>query len=96
MPISTGFEAVNFTSAVVMWSPPRDTPQCVYNYTVNITRLTSVTDKALFSIIRYTNSTSTTVSGLSHGVEYAFTVEGKDRAGRNGNTSLPIHFILDG
>ena len=93
MPIPTGFDAVNFTSAVLMWEPPTDIPQCAHNYTVTITRITS---DALFSIIRNANETFATVSGLNHGVEYAFVVVGKDRAGRSGNTSQPMHFILDG
>ena len=96
MPIPTGFEAVNFTSAVLMWAPPTDIPQCAHNYTVTITRITSVTDNALFSIIRNANETFAAVSGLKHGIEYAFVVVGKDRAGRSGNTSQPMHFILDG
>ena len=90
-PTPSGFHAISFTSAVLLWEPPHDTPLCAHNYTVHIGGVSS-------DYVRHThgNETFITISELSQGVEYVFAVQATDSAGRTGSSSLPMYFVLDG
>ena len=90
-PTPSGFHAISFTSAVLLWVPPHDTPLCAHNYTVHISRVNSGDERRTHS-----NGTFITISELFQGVEYAFIVQATDRAGRTGSSSLPMYFVLDG
>ena len=77
-----GFLALSFTSAILSWMPPNDSPNCVHNYTILVNE--SSLQATINSSVYNTSSTSLNVTGLSRGVEYTFIVTGRDRAGREG------------
>ena len=78
------FAAVNFTSATLYWTSPNDSLNCVHSYTIleNESSLQSTFNSSVYN----TSRTSLNVTGLSRGVEYTFTVTGRDRAGREGES----------
>ena len=78
------FTALSFTSATLSWMPPNDSPNCVHSYTILVNE--SSLQATFNSSVYNTSSTSLNVTGLSRGVEYIFTVTGRDRAGREGES----------
>ena len=98
-PMKLGFTALNFTSATLFWIPSSDSPNCVQSYTILVNESSLQTtfpfEKAFNSSVYNTSSTSLNVTGLSRGVEYTFTVTGRDRAGREGE-SEEMRMTLEG
>ena len=97
-PVKLGFTALNFTSATLFWMPPNDCLNCVHSYDWAL--LAKIPFKNSFNLSYVYNSTTTTstslnVTGLSRGVEYTFTVTGRDRAGRKGE-SEEMSMTLEG
>ena len=76
---------MSFTSAVLSWIPPTDS-LCVTSYTVTLTKITEENVSYIYNT--NTNTTIMTVSDLTHGVEYSFTVAGIDTGGRVGDRNL--------
>ena len=93
-PSNPEFLAESLTSVVLSWTPPTDFT-CVTIYTVSFT-CTNVTDgNASYSYNTTTNTTSMTVSDLTQGAEYSFTVAGIDTGGRMGEESASATIKLD-
>ena len=84
-PMKLRFLALSFTSATLYWMPPNDSPNCVHSYTILVNE--SSLQATFNSSVYNTSSTSLNVTGLSRGVEYTFTVTGRDRAGREGESA---------
>ena len=86
--------AISATSVLLSWSPPskNDTSCPPTAYTITITAANSSLDPVVINI---TNSTTNkTVSGLTQGLEYSFTVAGVDAGGRVGENSTPSTIIM--
>ena len=74
----------SLTSAILTWIPPTDS-LCVTSYTLNLTNVTE--ENASYTYNTTANTTSMTVSNLTQGAEYSFTVAGIDAEGREGERS---------
>ena len=71
-------------SAFLSWVPPTDS-SCASSYTLILINVTEENASYFFNTI--TNITSMTVSDLTQGAEYSFTVAGVDAEGREGESS---------
>ena len=83
-PLQPKFIAKSLTSVILSWIPPNDS-FCAASYTLNLTNVTE--EKASYTYNTTTNTTSMTVSDLTQGAEYSFTVAGVDAEGREGENS---------
>ena len=75
---------------VLSWTPPTDTI-CVTFYTITLTNITE--GNASYTYNTTTNTTSKTVSDLTQGAEYSFTVAGVDTGSRIGEESVSAKAI---
>ena len=83
-PSQPKFTPKSLTSAILSWIPPTDS-LCVTIYTLNLTNVTE--EDASYTYNTTTNTTSMTLSDLTQGAEYSFTVTGVDAEGRVGENS---------
>ena len=83
--------ANSFTSAVLSWTSPTDS-LCVTSYTITLTNITE--ENTLYVYNTTTNTTSMTVSDLTQGAEYSFTVAGVDTGGRVGEKSAASNPVM--
>ena len=83
-PLQPKFTPKSLTSAILSWIPPTDS-LCVTSYTLNLTNVTN--DNTSYTYNTTTNTTSMTVSDLTQGEDYFFTVAGVDAEGREGESS---------
>ena len=74
-PMSLKFFPQSLTSAVISWTPPIDC-LCITNYVIYLTNITEGNKTYTYNITA--NITSMTVSDLTQGAEYSFTVAGVD------------------
>ena len=79
---------LSLTSAVLFWLPPSDS-SCITSYTITLTNIT----KGNVSYNPTTNATNITVTDLTQGAEYYFSVSGVDAEGRVGEESVPSKAI---
>ena len=77
-PSGITFNATNNNSATLTWLPPADDLNCSFNYTVNITNSSSVTEQV------YSNNTSLILTDLTRGENYSFAVAVTDSTGQHG------------
>ena len=92
-PSQPKFTHKSLTSAILSWIPPIDS-LCVTSYTLNLTNVTGENTSYTFNTT--TNTTSITLSDLTQGAEYYFTVAGVDAEGRVGECSnLSTSVMLD-
>ena len=86
--------ALNITStkapATLTWLPPAGDLNCSFNYTVNITNSSSVTEQI------YSNSTSLILTDLTHGENYSFAVAVTDSTGQHGPWSEELRVTWNG
>ena len=83
---------VNFSSVVISWAAPLDTPLCVHSYTVTVRNSSQV------KVYNTTdNRSSLSITDLTSDGEYSVTVAGRDGAGRLGQESeeLVISLIVN-
>ena len=85
-PLSPKFLAESLTSLLLFWTSPTSS-LCISKYTITLTNITE--GNTLFIYNTTTNTTSMTVSDLTQGAEYSFTVAGVDTGGRVGKNSVP-------
>ena len=76
-------------SAVLHWLPPADNSNCSFNYTVNVTNSSSMTEQM------YSNSTSLILTDLTHGENYSFAVAVTDCTGQHGPWSEELRVSWD-
>ena len=87
---------VSANSVLLSWSPPLASDISCPPATYNLTAI-----EANFfldpEVINTTNSTAInkTMSNLTQGLEYSFSVAGVDAGGRVGKNSVPTYIILD-
>ena len=92
IPLSQEFFPLSLTSAVFVWTPPIDSSSdCVTSYTITLTNITEGNVSYMYNTT--TNTTSMTVSDLTQGAEYSFTVAGIDSGGRVGEESMSAEAI---
>ena len=85
----------SLTSAFLSWTPPNNSICVIISYTVSLINATEGNVSYVYNTT--TNTTNVTVSGLTQGAEYSFTVAGIDTGGRVGESSVLAKFItLDG
>ena len=77
-PSGITFNATNNKSATLTWLPPAGDLNCSFNYTVNITNSSSVTEQM------YSNSISLILTDLTRGENYSFAVAVTDSTGQHG------------
>ena len=78
------FSATSLTSAVLSWNSPAES-LCVTSYRVYLSNITE--GYVSYAYDTATNTTSMTVTDLTQGAEYSFTVAGMDAGGRVGDIS---------
>ena len=85
--------ALNITSikaaTTLTWLPPSSYLNC-FNYTVNITNSSSVTEQM------YSNSTSLILTDLTRGENYSFAVAVTDSTGQHGPWSEELRVTWNG
>ena len=86
VPLGPEFLPESLTSVVLSWISPNDSV-CTNNYTITLTNITK--GNISYAYNTNTNTTSMTVSDLTLGGEYSFTVAGVDTRGRVGEKSVP-------
>ena len=89
-PTNITLSNINNTFAVLSWIPPLNDSYCSFNYIINITNSSSVTDQM------YSNSTSLILTGLTHGETYSFAVAVTDSTGQHGPWSEELMVTWDG
>ena len=77
--------AQSFTSANLSWLPPIES-FCITSYTVTLTNITEGNTSFIYNTTA--NTTSTTLSDLTEGAEYSYTVAAVDTGGRVGEESM--------
>ena len=77
--------AQSISSAVLTWTPPTHL-LCVSSYTITLINITEGNTSYTYNTT--TNTTYLTVSDLTQGAEYSFTVAGVNAGGRVGNESV--------
>ena len=77
-PSGITFNTTNNKSATLTWLPPAGDLNCSFNYTVNISNSSSVTEQM------YSNSTSLILTDLTRGENYSFAVAVTDSTGQHG------------
>ena len=89
--------AVSVTSVLLVWSPPPTTDSSCppVRYFVTITSASLCLNPLVMNTTYTTNVTSKTVSGLTQGMEYSFTVVGMDAGDRVGENSAPSNITMD-
>ena len=90
-PLSPKFFPESLTSAILSWTPPTQS-LCVISYTITLTNITEGNVSYMYNTT--INTTNITVSDLTQGVEYSFTVAGVDAGGRVGEDSMLAQAIL--
>ena len=83
-PMCPEFVRQSQTSALLSWTPPTESV-CVNNYIITLINITDGNTTNTYNTT--TNTTSMTVSDLTQGAEYSFTVAGIDALGRVGERS---------
>ena len=78
---------MNVSVAVLSWLPPFNVADCIFNYTVNITNSSSVTEQMC------SNSTSLLLTDLTYGEKYSFAVAVTDSTGQYGPWSEELKVI---
>ena len=76
--------------ALLTWLPPAGDLNCSFNYTVNITSSSSVTEQI------YSNSTSLILTDLTCGENYSFAVAVTDSTEQHGPWSEELRVTWDG
>ena len=76
--------------AKLTWFSPNNNSNCSFNYTVNITDSSSVTEQM------YSNSTSLILTDLTRGGTYSFAVAVTDSTGQHGPWSEELRVTWDG
>ena len=89
-PLSPEFFPKSLTSAVLSWTPPIESP-CVAKYTITLTNITE--GNTSYTYNTSTNATSITVSDLTQGASYSFTVAGIDARDIVGEISVLAQVI---
>ena len=93
-PLSPKLLPQSLTSAFLSWFPPNNSI-CVLSYTVSLINVTEGNVPHVYNTT--TNTTSMTVSDLTQGAEYSFTVAGIDTGDRVGESSVLAELVtLDG
>ena len=82
----------SFSYAVLSWSSFSDSACVAPNYSVALTNITE--GNAVYVYNTTTNTTSMTVSDLTQGAEYFFTVAGVDTGGRVGEKSMSSSVLM--
>ena len=80
--------------SALTWLPPAGDLNCTFNYTVNITSSSSVTEQ--MSEQMYSNSTSLILTDLTRGESYSFAVAVTDSTGQYGAWSEELRVTWDG
>ena len=94
-PLSPKLLPLSLTSAFLSWIPPNNPICAIISYTVSLINVTEGSIPHVYNTT--TNTTNMTVSDLSQGAEYSFTVAGIDTGGRVGERSNSSEFVtLDG
>ena len=78
-------------SAVLSWTAPTEST-CATMYTITLTNITEGNTSYTYNAT--TNTTSITLSDLTQGAEYFFTVAGVDEEGRVGEESVPSQTVM--
>ena len=93
-PLSPEFFPQSLNSAFLSWIPPNNST-CIISYTVSLINVTEGNVPYVYNTT--TNTTNMTVSDLTQGADYSFTVAGISSRGRVGNSSVLSELItLDG
>ena len=93
-PLSPKLLAESLTSVVLCWTSPTDSA-CIISYTITLIDISKGNTSFIYNTT--TNTTSMTVSDLTQGTEYSFTVAGIDVGGRMGEKSVPSQELtIDG
>ena len=82
--------SISISSSILTWLPPAGDLNCSFNYTVNITSSSSVTEQM------YSNSTSLILTDLTRGENYSFAVAVTDSTGQHGPWSEELRVTWDG
>ena len=77
------------TPATLTWLPPPSRLNCSFNYTVNITSNSSMTEQVY-------NRTSLTLTNLTRGEDYSFAVAVTDSTGQHGAWSEELNVAWNG
>ena len=92
-PLSPSFTPQFLCSVLLSWTP--SDIDCVVRYTIILTNITEGNTSYVYTTT--TNATSTTLSDLTQGAQYSFTVAGVYAGGRVGNYSALSEILtLDG
>ena len=89
-PIQPELTPKSLTLATLSWTLPSDTI-CVDKYSITLTNITEGNTSYIYNTT--TNTTGITISDLTQGVEYFFTVSGIDTGGRIGEKSVPSQTV---
>ena len=84
-PMGLKFFPQSLTSAVISWTPPNDC-LCITDYVIYFKNITEGNRTYIYNTT--TNTTSMTVSHLTQGAEYSFSVSGVDAKGGIGKKSM--------
>ena len=83
-PLYPEFLPQSLSSAVLSWTPPADF-MCASSYIITLINITEGNTSYTYNTT--TNTTNLTLSDLTQGAEYSFTVAGVDEGGRVGEMS---------
>ena len=89
-PTSLQFFPQSLTSVVISWTPP-NVCFCITNYAINLINITE--GNKTYAYNTTTNTTSMTVSDLTQGAEYTFTVAGVDAKGGIGKKNMSAETV---
>ena len=91
-PLQPAIFPQSHASAVLSWTPPTES-SCITIYNVTFTKIIVENTSYAYMYSTSTNVTSITVSNLTTGEKYFFTVAGIDAEGRVGEESVPSQIV---
>ena len=89
--MNTSVIAIGPNTAIVSWSPPFNSSQCIDHYVVSIVNGNTISNKNTSN-----SSTTLVINQLIQGMNYSFSVTGVDRTERTGEESETATITLDG
>ena len=89
-PLSPQIMILSFSQVVLSWDPPLNS-SCLNSYAIMLTNITAM--NASYTYYTTTNTTSMTVSDLTQGATYSFSVVGIDSGERVGEESVPSEAV---
>ena len=89
--MNTSVTAIGPNTAIILWSPPLNSSQCIDHYVVSIVNGNIISNKNTSN-----SSTTLVINKLIQEMNYSFSVTGVDRAERTGEESETARITWDG